>query len=214
MSSARVIKQKPVETKNNLEVRTRPARNETKPTSQVKRTCPRRTRTESCPRSIHSNGNETTKKPSNVNDTRCTRRARSASTAPKSFVGQKVTGVSPKSTDISSKSALKSEESSSTEQKERATGGYCGIQSHKAFTVIPPNPKKRKEIQKKAEAELAALEDLRLSRAMAYVSINPSSVGGCLSLEEVRLKQQKEMEDRRRQRKMKKYLLEPSPVVL
>lgn len=28
-----------------------------------------------------------------------------------------------------------------------------------------------------AEAELAALEELRLSRAMAYVSINPSSVG-------------------------------------
>uniref|UniRef100_A0A673ASX0 Uncharacterized protein n=1 Tax=Sphaeramia orbicularis TaxID=375764 RepID=A0A673ASX0_9TELE len=48
---------------------------------------------------------------------------------------------------------------------------------HKAFTVIPPNPKKRQEIQRKAEAELAALEELRLSRAMAYVSINPSSVG-------------------------------------
>ena len=28
-----------------------------------------------------------------------------------------------------------------------------------------------------AEAELAALEELRLSRAMAYVSINPSTVG-------------------------------------
>uniref|UniRef100_A0A3P9C6B0 Uncharacterized LOC101485622 n=1 Tax=Maylandia zebra TaxID=106582 RepID=A0A3P9C6B0_9CICH len=65
--------------------------------------------------------------------------------------------------------------------------------SNKAFTVIPPNPKKRREIQKKAEAELAALEELRLSRAMAYVSINPSSVGGCMSLEEVRSKQQQEM---------------------
>ena len=75
-----------------------------------------------------------------------------------------------------------------------------------------------------AEAELAALEELRLNRAMAFVSISPSSVGegdkhtkedsscwacklmcvcvcvcvcacagGCMSLEEVRLKQQQEM---------------------
>uniref|UniRef100_A0A3B3VHF4 Translation initiation factor IF-2-like n=1 Tax=Poecilia latipinna TaxID=48699 RepID=A0A3B3VHF4_9TELE len=73
--------------------------------------------------------------------------------------------------------------------------------SHKAFTVIPPNPKKRREIQKKAEAELAALEELRLSRAMAYVSINPSSVGGCMSLEEVRLKQQQEMMQAKRKQK-------------
>lgn len=28
-----------------------------------------------------------------------------------------------------------------------------------------------------AEAELAALEDLRLSRAMGYISISPSTVG-------------------------------------
>ncbi|XP_077365866.1 uncharacterized protein LOC144009844 [Festucalex cinctus] len=76
-----------------------------------------------------------------------------------------------------------------------------GIHSHKAFTVIPPNPKKRREIQKKAEAELAALEELRLSRAMAYVNIQPSSVGGCLSLEEVRLKQQQEMMQAKRKQK-------------
>ncbi|XP_019749428.1 uncharacterized protein LOC109530273 isoform X2 [Hippocampus comes] len=75
----------------------------------------------------------------------------------------------------------------------RANIRKLAIHSHKAFTVIPPNPKKRRDIQKKAEAELAALEELRLSRAMAYVNIQPSSVGGCLSLEEVRLKQQKEM---------------------
>ncbi|XP_054621738.1 epithelial-stromal interaction protein 1 [Dunckerocampus dactyliophorus] len=68
-----------------------------------------------------------------------------------------------------------------------------GIQSHRAYTVIPPNPQKRQEIQRKAEAELAALEELRLSRTMANVTIKPSSVGGCMSLEEVRLKQQQEM---------------------
>ncbi|XP_029979292.1 epithelial-stromal interaction protein 1 isoform X2 [Sphaeramia orbicularis] len=82
-------------------------------------------------------------------------------------------------------------EAGSTSQ--RAASQRATSHSHKAFTVIPPNPKKRQEIQRKAEAELAALEELRLSRAMAYVSINPSSVGGCLSLEEVRLKQQQEM---------------------
>ncbi|XP_070784631.1 epithelial-stromal interaction protein 1 [Enoplosus armatus] len=84
--------------------------------------------------------------------------------------------------------------------------------SHKAFTVIPPNPKKRREIQRKAEAELAALEELRLSRAMAYVSINPSSVGGCMSLEEVRLKQQQEMMQAKR-KPMKTQVMEQTPVL-
>lgn len=32
-----------------------------------------------------------------------------------------------------------------------------------------------------AEAELAALEDLRLSRAMGYISLAPSSVGESLT---------------------------------
>ncbi|XP_039473140.1 uncharacterized protein zgc:194621 isoform X2 [Oreochromis aureus] len=86
--------------------------------------------------------------------------------------------------------------------------------SNKAFTVIPPNPKKRREIQKKAEAELAALEELRLSRAMAYVSINPSSVGGCMSLEEVRSKQQQEMMlAKKKQKPMKKPVLEEASVL-
>ncbi|KAI4901222.1 hypothetical protein NFI96_013729, partial [Prochilodus magdalenae] len=51
------------------------------------------------------------------------------------------------------------------------------VHSHTAFTVFAPNPKKRRDIQRKAEAELAALEDLRLSRAVNYVSISPSAVG-------------------------------------
>ncbi|XP_043961129.1 atherin [Gambusia affinis] len=92
--------------------------------------------------------------------------------------------------------------------------GRPAIQSHKAFTVIPPNPKKRREIQKKAEAELAALEELRLSRAMAYVSIHPSSVGGCMSLEEVRLKQQQEMmRAKTKQKQVRKQLVEETPVL-
>lgn len=86
-----------------------------------------------------------------------------------------------------------------------------------------------------AEAELAALEELRLSRAMAYVSINPSSVGetperlaggaftaasltalctafagGCMSLEEVRLKQQQEMMQAKRKQNQVWYLERPA----
>ncbi|XP_073796669.1 uncharacterized protein isoform X1 [Danio rerio] len=54
-----------------------------------------------------------------------------------------------------------------------------------------------------AEAELAALEDLRLSRAMGYISISPSTVGGCLTLEEVRAKQQQDLQIKRRQKQVK-----------
>ncbi|XP_075905284.1 uncharacterized protein LOC142903492 [Nelusetta ayraudi] len=83
-----------------------------------------------------------------------------------------------------------------------------------AFTVIPPDPKKRKDIQRKAEAELAALEELRLSQAMAYVCISPSSVGGCLSLEEVRLKQQQEMvQAKAKQKLVRPRLMQGTPVL-
>ncbi|NP_001129453.1 uncharacterized protein LOC795037 [Danio rerio] len=77
------------------------------------------------------------------------------------------------------------------------------IHSQKAFTVFAPNPRKRQDIQEKAEAELAALEDLRLSRAMGYISISPSTVGGCLTLEEVRAKQQQDLQIKRRQKQVK-----------
>ncbi|CAK6973081.1 uncharacterized protein zgc:194621 [Scomber scombrus] len=142
--------------------------------------------------------------------TNCDRRVRSSSTAPR------LTGNWPKanpdcrkgssSVNHAAAVSLKSGEASSgcpvqREQRSlRAAEAKYANQSHKAFTVIPPNPKKRREIQRKAEAELAALEELRLSRAMAYVSINPSSVGGCMSLEEVRLKQQQEMMQARRRK--------------
>ncbi|KAL4631077.1 hypothetical protein GN956_G14844 [Arapaima gigas] len=79
-------------------------------------------------------------------------------------------------------------------------------QSNKAFTVFAPNPKRRHEIQRKAAAELAALEDLRLSQAMAFVSITPSTVGGCLTLEEVRNRQQQEMKMRKIPKQSKRYL--------
>ncbi|CAB1349902.1 unnamed protein product [Coregonus sp. 'balchen'] len=186
MPTTRVIKQKPViETKTRVvEEKTKPV--ETKPASisQLKVTAPRKPRATSCPRCIHSNRCETTNthQQGKLCAPRCDRRARSTSTAPKSTLSssksavlcQKPTATSPKSTVTSSKS----KEAAQVAQKEERT--------HKAFTVIPPNPKKRIEIQQ----------------------------SGCLSLEEVRLKQQQEMQARRRQRQMKKYMFETSPVVL
>ncbi|XP_012713406.3 uncharacterized protein zgc:194621 isoform X1 [Fundulus heteroclitus] len=155
----------------------------------------------------------------------CDRRARSTSAAPKP------TGTKPAErsarTEPERRRATSSVREPDANPKPRDTGGGPGlkelrcsraegkapIQSHKAFTVIPPNPKKRREIQKKAEAELAALEELRLSRAMAYVSIDPSSVGGCMSLQEVRLKQQQEMmQAKRKQKQVRKQLMEETPV--
>ncbi|MEQ2268625.1 hypothetical protein XENORESO_008104 [Xenotaenia resolanae] len=178
----------------------------------------RKTRASSCsrsaqPRDKSHRGPTTTTAGAQGSKPGCERRARSTSAAPKptgtkpeersprteperrraaSSVRQ--ADVNPKLRDSTGCSGLK-------EQRVSRTEGKAVIQSHKAFTVIPPNPKKRREIQKKAEAELAALEELRLSRAMAYVSINPSSVGGCMSLEEVRLKQQQEMMQAKRKQK-------------
>ncbi|TRY95249.1 hypothetical protein DNTS_012193 [Danionella cerebrum] len=67
------------------------------------------------------------------------------------------------------------------EQPMPCTHALYEIHSPRAFTVFAPNPKKREDIQQKAEAELAALEDLRLSRAMGYISISPGTVGGTVA---------------------------------
>ncbi|KAK7118498.1 hypothetical protein R3I94_022107 [Phoxinus phoxinus] len=122
-----------------------------------------------------------------------------------------VTEYKPKAPERSSK-AIKDKQSETLPRSKPATcaskeqpksHSLYEIHSQKAFTVFAPNPKKRQDIQQKAEAELAALEDLRLSRAMGYISISPSSVGGCLTLEEVRAKQQQEMQIKRRQKQVK-----------
>ncbi|KAM4605964.1 uncharacterized protein ACJ7VT_016234 [Polymixia lowei] len=191
MPATKVIKPKPVETTIKTIEKTKPvtAKSAIQPGAQPKVLTLRKHRASSCQRSPHSNTTQNT----------VTRRARSTSSAPKSIrIPSKATPACQKTTSTQKHAAVnsKAEVTTSTVQKEERTARpkvQCVIQSHKAFTVIAPNPKKRKEIQKKAEAELAALEELRLSRAMAYVSINPSSVGGCMSIEEVRLKQQEEM---------------------
>lgn len=122
-----------------------------------------------------------------------------------------VTEYKPKATERSTK-AIKEKQSETLPRSKPATcapkeqpksHSLYEIHSQKAFTVFAPNPKKRQDIQQKAEAELAALEDLRLSRAMGYISISPSTVGGCLTLEEVRAKQQQEMQIKRRQKQVK-----------
>ncbi|KAK9953199.1 hypothetical protein ABG768_017216 [Culter alburnus] len=125
------------------------------------------------------------------------------------------TEYKPKATERSTK-ALKAKQSETLPRSKPATcapkeqpmpkshsHALYEIHSQEAFTVFAPNPKKRQDIQQKAEAELAALEDLRLSRAMGYISISPSTVGGCLTLEEVRAKQQQEMQIKRRQKQVK-----------
>ncbi|XP_034004795.1 epithelial-stromal interaction protein 1 [Trematomus bernacchii] len=142
----------------------------------------------------------------------CERRGRSSSTAPRTATKwprtdpdyrRRGSSVDPKCRELKEQQGVRAE-----------TKHVSHSFSNKAFTVIPPNPNKRREIQRKAEAELAALEELRLSRAMAFVSISPSTVGGCLSLEEVRLKQQQEMmQAKRKQKPMMKQLMEQTPVL-
>ncbi|XP_031706256.1 uncharacterized protein LOC116385169 [Anarrhichthys ocellatus] len=217
MQATQVIKSKPVEaTRKTLEgtkpVMVRPpvkgARNELRvPVVRKSRaaSCPR------CPQRDRCEGN-TALKPS------CESRSRSRSTAPKTTTNRDYrratsssvqrAAVTPKGREMSACPGQRGEQQGVRAETTRAS------ESHKAFTVIPPDPKRRREIQRKAEAELAALEELRLSRAMAYVSIDPSSVGGCLSLEEVRLKQQQDlMEAKRKQKPVRKQLMEQTAVL-
>ncbi|XP_051249410.1 uncharacterized protein zgc:194621 [Dicentrarchus labrax] len=222
MPATKVIKQKPVEAPTKTLERPKPVKVRAVPGAESDLRLPavRKSRASSCPRcpqrgdrSERSTGAQRT-----AFKTNCERRTRSRSTAPT------VTSHWPRTNPDHRKgtNSVKHPAAAHPECREMVSacpgpreqrGGRAeakhASQSHKAFTVIPPNPKKRREIQKKAEAELAALEELRLSRAMAYVSIDPSSVGGCMSLEEVRSKQQQEMmQAKRKQKPMKTQVME------
>ncbi|KAJ8394972.1 hypothetical protein AAFF_G00039230 [Aldrovandia affinis] len=185
MSNENVIKPKSVQVKTrSSETKTRPL--ETKPKTH---TYLRKNRALSCPRCHHSNESEAKKAPVDGHGNKNERK--------------------PKPTTASLKPKL-----STFDQKEQHVHRMQHKTIHefpsgKAFTVIAPNPKKRHEIKQKAEAELAALEDFKLSRAMGYMSIAPSTVGGCLTLEEVRNKQQ-EMHMNRKQKQMKRCAPETS----
>ncbi|XP_075936638.1 uncharacterized protein LOC142937541 [Anarhichas minor] len=223
MQATKVIKSKPVEaTRKTLEgtkpVTVRPpvkgARNELRvPVVRKSRaaSCPR------CPQRDRCEGNAGALQGAALKPS-CESRSRSRSTAPKTTTNRDYrratsssvqrAAVTPKGREMSACPGQRGEGQGVRAEMTRAS------ESHKAFTVIPPDPKRRREIQRKAEAELAALEALRLSRAMAYVSIDPSSVGGCLSLEEVRLKQQQDlMEAKRKQKPVKKQLMEQTAVL-
>nr|XP_020501567.1 uncharacterized protein LOC109993111 isoform X2 [Labrus bergylta]XP_029135554.1 uncharacterized protein LOC109993111 isoform X2 [Labrus bergylta] len=213
MPATKVIKQSRVEASRKTVERTKPVKVKAVNGAQLELRVPsvRKSRASSCPRCPQRDRCEegstgvmrTALKPG------CERRSRSSSTAhrnnPDCRKAQRSANVNQKCQKMGA---------CQREQRAVRVEAKHAIQSHKAFTVIPPNPKKRREIQRKAEAELAALEELRLSRAMAYVSINPSSVGGCMSLEEVRSKQQQEMmKAKRKQKPIRTQVLEEKPVL-
>ncbi|XP_031141037.1 uncharacterized protein zgc:194621 [Sander lucioperca] len=220
MQATKVLKPKPVEATSQTLEKTKPVKVRTVNGAQSQLTVPavRKSRASSCPRCPPRDRCEgRTGAEGPALKTSCGRRARSSSTAPKTTTrtnpesrrasqsGKHAAAGNPKCREMTACPGQREQQGVRAETRS---------QSHKAFTVIPPNPKKRREIQRKAEAELAALEELRLSRAMAYVSIDPSSVGGCMSLEEVRLKQQQEMmQAKRKPKPMKKQVMEETSVL-
>ncbi|CAJ1082693.1 uncharacterized protein zgc:194621 [Xyrichtys novacula] len=216
MPATRVIKQTPVEPSGKTVDRARPVKVKAVNGAQSELKVPtvRRGRASSCPRfSQKDKGQEGGSGPRRTGlKPGCERRARSSSNAPRNKPDGRKVASSVRSANMTPKCPRMS--LCQREQRGVRAEMKHAIQSYRAFTVIPPNPKKRREIQRKAEAELAALEELRLSRAMAYVSINPSSVGGCMSLEEVRSKQQQEMmKAKRKQKPIKNQVMESTPVL-
>uniref|UniRef100_A0A672Q9P6 Zgc:194621 n=1 Tax=Sinocyclocheilus grahami TaxID=75366 RepID=A0A672Q9P6_SINGR len=171
MPDTRLVKPKPVATKPK-----KASTAETTPAVRTRDVGHRKNRASSCPRCTH----ETEYKPKATERSNKAMQAKPSETSPRS----KPSKYAPKELPM----------------PKTYSHALSEIYSQKAFTVFTPNPKKRQDIQQKAEAELAALEDLRLSRAVGYISISPSTVGGCLTLEEVRAKQQQEMQIKRRQK--------------
>ncbi|XP_074549874.1 uncharacterized protein LOC141807641 [Halichoeres trimaculatus] len=216
MPATKVIKQTPVESLRKPVDRAKPVKVKavTGAQSELKVPVVRKGRASSCPRCPQRDRGEEGGSGARRTALRqsCERRTRSSSNAPRSKPDGRKVASSVRSPHVNPKC----QKMSTCPREQRGVRGEVKhtIQSHRAFTVIPPNPKKRREIQRKAEAELAALEELRLSRAMAYVSIDPSSVGGCMSLEEVRSKQQQEMmKAKRKQKPMKTQVMGPTPVL-
>ncbi|XP_042337242.1 uncharacterized protein zgc:194621, partial [Plectropomus leopardus] len=174
MPATKVIKPEPVEATGKTPERPKPVKVRTVTGAQSELRVPavRKSRASSCPRCPPRGRCERRAGAQGAAVQRSSeRRTRSSSTHPRADQDHRTAihaAVNPKCRDMTS-SCLR-------EQRGVRTETSRASQSHKAFTIIPPNPKRRREIQRKAEAELAALEELRLSRAMAYVSINPSSV--------------------------------------
>ncbi|XP_047423646.1 uncharacterized protein zgc:194621 isoform X2 [Mugil cephalus] len=139
--------------------------------SELKVPAVRKSRASSCPRGRRERTTATTGLQGSASKTSCERRTRSICTAPKPAMNW------PQTTSSLNHAAVqpKCREMTTCQRDQRSVSakGKYASQSHKAFTVIPPNPKKRREIQRR----------------------------GCLSLEEVRLKQQEEMMQAKRKQK-------------
>ncbi|XP_056289544.1 uncharacterized protein zgc:194621 isoform X2 [Pseudoliparis swirei] len=212
MQDTKVIKSKPGEvTRKPLELPT-PGKVRAVTGSELKVPAAHKNRATSCAKRPQPERREATAgalKPSPSE-----RRSRSSSTTAKTTTKPDYRGATSSSVKRAAVTPKGRERSAAPGQKGALQPGGARHERHEAFTVIAPNPKTRRDTQRKAEAELVALEELRLSRAMAYVSINPSSVGGCLSLEEVRLKQQQElMRAKRNQKPVRKQPVEQTAVL-
>lgn len=187
---------KPLKTSKSHTEEVIPVNVRTRRQSELKVPSVRRNRAASCPRCPPRERSEAAPAGPHVGPkTMIQRRTpRSSSTAPKLTAERTKENSGVKKTDrYDGQAAVQAKYSQGRACNGQTQAVKPTVRRHNAFTVIPPEPKKRLEIQRKADAELAALEELRLSRVMAYVSISPSTVGGSLSLEEVRLKQQQEM---------------------
>ncbi|XP_072546517.1 uncharacterized protein [Salminus brasiliensis] len=203
MPNTRVIKTKPVETKpTTLKTKAR--------TGEV--SYHRSKRASSCPRCYHGNVRDPVAVETRGRAPKETTKARAAATGELKATEKTRAAAAACELKTTANSRTAACAASQLQAPSTHSKTHYETHSHKAFTVFAPNPKKRQDIQK-TEAELAALEDLRLSQAMGYVSISPSAVGGCLTLEEVRIKQQQEMQIKRRQKQMKKSALGTSSMV-
>ncbi|KAK2814356.1 hypothetical protein Q5P01_000585 [Channa striata] len=200
MPATKVIKPKPVEPTRNAMEKTKMVKGRAAE-GELRVPAVRKGRASSCPRCPQRDRSDRTS--AGASKTSSDRRTRSNSTAPRA--PETCPRTDPRRATSSAKQAGANPKCPETTpcpgQREPRSIRAEARNPSQSFHCHPPDPKKRREIQRKAEAELAALEELKLSRAMAYVSINPSSVGGCMTLEEVRLKQQQEMMQAKRKQK-------------
>ncbi|XP_055006998.1 uncharacterized protein zgc:194621 isoform X2 [Boleophthalmus pectinirostris] len=176
MSNPKVTKTNPLGTSKKPRERVKPLKvRETTGESELKLPCSvRGNRTASCSRCPPGESSEAASAgPKAAPNSQ--RRTRAASTPPKPVTQRCDAKTGNKKPRIPDKQTA---ETKCSQQRAQDQGQLSSTRhSHAAFTVICPDPKKRLEIQKKAEAELTALEELRVSKHTAYVSINPSAEG-------------------------------------
>ncbi|XP_027131270.1 uncharacterized protein zgc:194621 isoform X3 [Larimichthys crocea] len=152
MPSTKVIKPKPVETKTPERPKPVKVRAVNGAQSELRVPAVRKSRASSCPR-CPQRGDRCPQREdrcaqrSAASKTTCETRTRSSSTAPRTAATNRVKHaavLNPKGPEVTACGPREQRGSVRAETKQ--------IQSHKAFTVIPPNPKKRREIQRSEDA--------------------------------------------------------------